>query len=679
MGKGLIGSLRVRLGLDSAEFQRGVRQAQRELKRFVRRAKLAAAAAAGAAAGGLSLLVKQSFAQVDASAKLAKSLGTTTKAVQALQLAATYSGVGISQLESTMKDFTRRLSQAADEGGPVAKALKRIGLSAKDLLRMPLDQRVAAVTEALRKYVPAAQRAAVAGKIFGEEGSIAALRIDSETIRQAAREIDEFGVAVSRVDAAKIEAANDAVARIGLALRGLGNRIAVKLAPTIERTANALANAFREGGPLSNAIQTITDQVGRIASYTAAAAAVIGGRFAAAMAVAAAKVMLAGKAVQYLRAALIRTGIGAIVVLLGEMIYRFGRLTRKAGGFGAALGALKDVALEVIDRIKRSFALMGEAIWGVAEGIKAAFAGAFATILEGFSSMTGAIAKGINRLFEGLGLDSPNLSGIGAEAAKELRAVADYWKEAGPEFWKSWRSSFADLGAPLESLRKMKEAVAETNNELANGRGAADGFGNALAVAGGKGKSALDKVKDAAQEVKSALGSAFRDLIKGAKSFQDALAGVLDKLADMAIDAAFNTLWENGLSKLFSGLFGSIFGSADGNVFRGGMPVRAFAAGGVVDAPTLFPMQRGVGLMGEAGPEAIMPLERVGGKLGVRAVGGSGEVTVRIIIDKDGNIVPVVERVAGRVSAQITEAAIDSYDRTVLPGRLATINPRRAG
>ena len=62
----------------------------------------------------------------------------------------------------------------------------------------------------------------------------------------------------------------------------------------------------------------------------------------------------------------------------------------------------------------------------------------------------------------------------------------------------------------------------------------------------------------------------------------------------------------------------SLFGFARGGVFSGGQQVTAFARGGVVDRPTLFPFARGAGLMGEAGPEAILPLSRGrGGRLGV--------------------------------------------------------------
>lgn len=58
-----------------------------------------------------------------------------------------------------------------------------------------------------------------------------------------------------------------------------------------------------------------------------------------------------------------------------------------------------------------------------------------------------------------------------------------------------------------------------------------------------------------------------------------------------------------------------------------------FATGGIVTGPTTFPMRGGTGLMGEAGPEAIMPLARgPDGKLGVRAGGGGQAVNITMNI-----------------------------------------------
>ena len=79
-----------------------------------------------------------------------------------------------------------------------------LNLSATDLIALPLDERVGAINAAIEAFVPAAERAAVAGQLFGEEGSIAMGRIDSATLRQATKDLRAFGVVVSAQDAAQI-------------------------------------------------------------------------------------------------------------------------------------------------------------------------------------------------------------------------------------------------------------------------------------------------------------------------------------------------------------------------------------------------------------------------------------------------------------------------------------------
>jgi lambda family phage tail tape measure protein len=81
------------------------------------------------------------------------------------------------------------------------------------------------------------------------------------------------------------------------------------------------------------------------------------------------------------------------------------------------------------------------------------------------------------------------------------------------------------------------------------------------------------------------------------------------------------------------GIFGTIGGIldiffAEGGVIQNGSKVNKYAKGGLVNSPTMFPMANGMGLMGEAGPEAIMPLTRINGQLGVRAEGGSSTPSI---------------------------------------------------
>jgi hypothetical protein len=223
---------------ETDQFVKGISNAETRLKTF---AKVGAAAAV-AVGTALIALTRRSMEQVDAQAKLAQSLGTTVASMQTLSRAGQLAGVSMGGIQQATSDLTRRLSQAAAGTGPAAAALDRLGLSARELALVPLDERVIKINEALDKFVPVTERAAVAGQLFGEEGSLAMARIDTATLRQATSDVHRFGVVVREQDADNIEAANDAVSRLGLVMEGLGNKIAAAAAPAVERLANGIAN-----------------------------------------------------------------------------------------------------------------------------------------------------------------------------------------------------------------------------------------------------------------------------------------------------------------------------------------------------------------------------------------------------------------------------------------------------
>lgn len=126
-------------------------------------------------------------------------------------------------------------------------------------------------------------------------------------------------------------------------------------------------------------------------------------------------------------------------------------------------------------------------------------------------------------------------------------------------------------------------------------------------------ESISDSIADAIVDSEN-MGEAFREVLRQMAS---------DILSSGIRDLLTETLIPKGPSGggFLANAIGSLFGSrnAKGNAFLHG-EVTAFARGGIVDKPTLFPMARGAGLMGEAGPEAVMPLKRgQDGKLGVEA------------------------------------------------------------
>jgi phage-related minor tail protein len=116
------------------------------------------------------------------------------------------------------------------------------------------------------------------------------------------------------------------------------------------------------------------------------------------------------------------------------------------------------------------------------------------------------------------------------------------------------------------------------------------------------------------------------------------LEGVLDTVGRTLLRATLRAAarpLQGALRSLFSGLSA---GGDDATPFaQGGVISRGrvtpFAQGGVVATPTYFPLRGGLGLMGEQGAEAIMPLARgPDGRLGVRAGGGARPVQVTVNI-----------------------------------------------
>jgi phage-related minor tail protein len=95
--------------------------------------------------------------------------------------------------------------------------------------------------------------------------------------------------------------------------------------------------------------------------------------------------------------------------------------------------------------------------------------------------------------------------------------------------------------------------------------------------------------------------------------------------------------------------------------------VTAFADGGVVNQPTMFPMANGAGLMGEAGPEAVMPLKRgKNGKLGVQVEGGSQQP---IVINQSFNFSANGDESVKRIIAQEAPKIANLTQKQILDQR----------
>jgi phage-related minor tail protein len=130
----------------------------------------------------------------------------------------------------------------------------------------------------------------------------------------------------------------------------------------------------------------------------------------------------------------------------------------------------------------------------------------------------------------------------------------------------------------------------------------------------------------------NAMTKAFSQATTGGKQFDDVLKSLALRLSSLTVAQAFKPIAKGlagGLTDIFNGLFGN--GQASMNAMGA---IKPFAAGGVIGTPTYFPLSSGgLGLAGEAGPEAIMPLTREpDGQLGVAMAGGGAAVNVTVQI-----------------------------------------------
>ena len=205
-------------------------------------------------------------------------------------------------------------------------------------------------------------------------------------------------------------------------------------------------------------------------------------------------------------------------------------------------------------------------------------------------------------------------------------------------------------GSGFEMLDGIEESLASTEEVGRAFRAEMDEVRKSLSAAS-RDASGLSRT------VGTSLRRSFDALIFDGAKLSDVMRGLGRSIANKALTAAITPVTNaigGAATAGVKGLLGSAMPFANGGVLSSGR-VQAFANGGVVNGATAFPMRGGVGLMGEAGPEAIMPLTRGrDGKLGVRAAGGGSSVNVTINIST-----PDVEgfrRSQSQVAAQVSRA-----------------------
>jgi phage-related minor tail protein len=207
----------------------------------------------------------------------------------------------------------------------------------------------------------------------------------------------------------------------------------------------------------------------------------------------------------------------------------------------------------------------------------------------------------------------------------------------------------ADIGTMQEQLQALEAQLGASVSMVAAFDGELARMRETMVFTG-------REVNTLSNGISGGLRKAFDGLVFDGLKLNDALKTVANTIVDtvysIAVKPVTNALG-GFLAQGVAGLVGSGMPFAKGGTFSQGK-VMPFAKGGIVGAPTAFPMRGGTGLMGEAGPEAIMPLARgPDGRLGVQAGGGRAVNVVMNITTPD---VQGFRRSQSQVAAQVSRA-----------------------
>lgn len=258
-----IASLNSKLTLNTTGFRTGMQKAGKMVTNFGSSVvgaglKVAKYGAGMIAVGGAATayIVKGHMEAIDVAAKLADTLGISTEALAGFKHGANLSGVSQEALTKGLKKLSLQIGEVRNGSSTAAAAFKQLGLDGAALTKQSPEEAMFAVADAIKAQPDAAGKASAAYAIFGKSGQdlLPMLSQGADGLRANAAEAKELGLSFSRIDAAKVEAANDAMTRVQSKITGAGQSLAIALAPYVEAVANKLLSMGGTGESMASKI-----------------------------------------------------------------------------------------------------------------------------------------------------------------------------------------------------------------------------------------------------------------------------------------------------------------------------------------------------------------------------------------------------------------------------------------
>jgi hypothetical protein len=260
----LIGNLAIGITANASGFTTGINRALSVLNGFKSAVTSTAGKIVGITAGmagvagaaGMGMLVKDQMEAVDSAAKLSDKLGMDLQQLRGLQYAAEMAGASTETFNNSLEMLNRNFGDAINGSNTARASFTNLGINLQSMTGSSVTTLFKQVSDRISALPSPAQRASAAMDVFGK--SYAGVMNFIETgSSDMDRMIDRFGVlsgSLSRVDAAKIEIANDKLTEMKIVVEGLAAKIGVELAPYIDGLIEKLINLGANGKNASNLV-----------------------------------------------------------------------------------------------------------------------------------------------------------------------------------------------------------------------------------------------------------------------------------------------------------------------------------------------------------------------------------------------------------------------------------------
>src|SRR5690554_5311094 len=271
-----LGTLTIDMLLRTFGLEQGATKAEREFSVIQTRA-VALGTVIGDAIGnalnklgeGLYNMTLGVAKNVDELSKFSQQIGISTEGLSRLQYAAgQMANVSEQQFGMALRRMTRRIEEAAEGAGPAAKALERLGLSARELARMSPDQQFRKLAEAMKEAESQGGRLRDTMAIFDTEGMplVNMLSAGADEIARFEAEADKLGVTVGDELVQDALAFQNELRKLDAVKKGLQNRIAGELLPSMTRMVEKFNDADDAAGRLDTAARVASTGVKLLAS-----------------------------------------------------------------------------------------------------------------------------------------------------------------------------------------------------------------------------------------------------------------------------------------------------------------------------------------------------------------------------------------------------------------------------